>query len=649
MTVGGAAVHDRALQGDGGSGGVPREFAPAAKQAVYDAIALRRDIRAFRPDAVPDDVLLRILAAAHRAGSVGFMQPWDFVLLRSPERRAAVYELFRAANDRAAARFRGDRRATYGALKLQGILDAPLSVCVTCDTRRGGPHVLGRDSIRETDVYSTCLAIQNLWLAARAEGVGVGWVSIVDNRELADALALPDGVIPVAYLCLGYPVEFPETPMLEATGWRGRLDLADLVHFDGWGGAGEGDGLRERLGPGTPGAPVLPDALSGRPLADTGPADDAPSRGDAASYVDGASRDDAPTLDALLAAVHPADPAGERAERIRTRLDALSKPRGSLGRIEDLAVRLAVAAGTDHPRAERRHVLVFAADHGVCEEGVSAYRADVTARLCYNFVAGGGVVNALARVVDAELTVVDVGVDHDFGAATGLRHHKVARGSRNLAREDALSRDQALRALRAGAAAVRALGPCDVLALGEVGIGNTTTAAALLSLLTGLPPEDAVGAGTGIGGETRRRKTAVVERMLTRCAGREMDAVDRLAAAGGLEIAALAGAILAAAGARIPVLLDGFITGVGALVAAELAPSVRDSLIASHRSAERGHTVVLERLGLHPLLELELRLGEGSGAALAIPLVQSACAVLRDVRTFREAGIEEPVDERGLR
>lgn len=640
---------------------VPREFDPAAKQAVYDAIALRRDIRAFRPDAVPDDVLLRILSAAHRAGSVGFMQPWDFVLLRSPERRAAVYELFRDANERAANRFDGDRRATYGALKLQGILDAPLSVCVTCDTRRGGPHVLGRDSIRETDVYSTCLAIQNLWLAARAEGVGVGWVSIVDNRELADALRLPEGVIPVAYLCLGYPVEFPDTPMLEATGWRGRLELADLVHFDDWGGVGQGDGLRAQLGPGTPGAPTLPDALSPRASAGVDPSDDAPSRDeapstndarstdDAPSIVETSPEDDAPTLDSLLTAVRPADPAGERAERVRARLDALSKPRGSLGRVEDLAVRLAVAAGTDHPRADRAHLLVFAGDHGVCEEGVSAYRADVTARLCYNFVAGGGVVNALARVVGAELTVIDVGVDHDFGAATGLRHHKVARGTRNLAVEDALTRDEALRALRAGAAAVHALGPCDVLALGEVGIGNTTAASALLALLAGIPAGDAVGAGTGIGGETLRRKTDVVARMLARCAGREMDAVDRLAAAGGLEIAALAGAVLAAAGARIPVVLDGFITGVAALVAAELAPSAVDHLVASHRSAERGHAVVLERLGLHPLLELELRLGEGSGAALALPLVRSACAVLRDVRTFREAGIEEPVDARGLR
>jgi nicotinate-nucleotide--dimethylbenzimidazole phosphoribosyltransferase len=599
------------------------EFPPASKQAVYDAIALRRDIRNFRPDPVPDQVLLRVLQAAHRAGSVGFMQPWDFVVVRAPERKAEVYELFRRANERAATRFAGDRRATYAALKLQGILDAPLSVCVTCDTRRGGPHVLGRDTIRETDVYSTCLAVQNFWLAARAEGVGVGWVSIVDNAELAAALHLPAGVIPVAFLCVGYPVEFPDAPLLEATGWRGRMALAELVHFDGWGGGGEGDPLRALLGA-------------------------APSRPGQRSEPDPGPGDEPLTLECLVHAVPPVDPDGEREARVRARLDALTKPRGSLGRVEELALRLARVQGTDAPSAERKRVLVFAGDHGVCAEGVSAYRPEVTARLCYNFVAGGGVVNALCRGVGAELVVVDVGVQHDFGAATGIVHRKVARGTRNLAGEDALTREEAEAALLAGAASVVEVGPCDVLALGEVGIGNTTAASALLALLTGAEAAEVVGAGTGVGSGTLRRKTQVVARALARVHGRELDALGKLAAVGGLEIAALAGAVVAGAARGVPVVLDGFITGVAALLAAELAPTVRESLVASHRSAERGHARVLEALGLRPLLELELRLGEGSGAVLALPLLDAACALLREVRTFREAGIEEPVDGRGL-
>ncbi len=596
-------------------------FTPADRRAVYHAIELRRDIRNFRPDAVPDEVLLRILRAAHRAGSVGMMQPWDFVLVRSTERRAEIYELFRRANDRAATRWEGDRRARYAALKLQGILDAPLSVCITCDTLRGGPHVLGRDTIRETDVYSTCLAVQNFWLAARAEGVGVGWVSIVDPAELAACLALPDGVIPIAFLCVGYPVEFPDTPLLEATGWRERDALAEHLHFDGWGGTGEGDAFGTRTDSPSEGAsPAVP------------PEQDAPPQ----------------TLDELLRRVRIPDPDGARAVRICDRLDQLTKPRGSLGRLEGLAVRLARIQGRDQPTARRKRLLLFAGDHGVCAEGVSAYRPELTARLCYNAVAGGAAINALARGVGAEVTVVDVGVNHEFGGATGIEHRKVRRGTRNLANEDALTRDEAVAALLAGAHSALAV-PCDVLALGEVGIGNTTAAAALLALLTEAEARDVVGRGTGVGAETLRRKTGVVERALARCRGRNLDTLGKLAAIGGLEIAALAGAILGAASRRTPVVLDGFITGVAALVAKELAPASRGYLVVSHCSAERGHRTVLEQLGFEPLLELELRLGEGSGAALALPLLDAACALLRDVRTFREAGIDEPIDERGMR
>jgi nicotinate-nucleotide--dimethylbenzimidazole phosphoribosyltransferase len=599
----------------------PGAFPEAARQAVYEVIALRRDVRGFRQTPIEDERLVRILQAAHLAGSVGFMQPWDFVLIRSPARKAELHELFRRANERAASRYAGDRRSRYAALKLQGILDAPLCICVTCDTGRGGPHVLGRDTIRETDVYSTCLAVQNLWLAARAEGIGVGWVSIVDNAELAAALDLPAGVIPVAFLCVGYPVEFPDAPLLDAVGWRSREDLLKLVHFDGWGGEA-GDGWQE-----------MRRLLGGRGQQDAPPAA-APEPGDP------------PDLGALISRIAPATAARERA---RARLDTLTKPVGSLGRLEELAVRMAGAQDRDLPRVGRAIVLVFAADHGCCTEGVSAYLPEVTARLCYGFVAGGGVINMLARGCGAELKVVDVGVDHDFEGAAGVVHRKVRRGTRNLAQEPALTRAETVAALQAGASLVLADPAPGVVALGEVGIGNTTSAAALLGLLTGADAHEVVGAGTGVTGEAMRRKTAVVQRALDRCRARQLDPIGKLAEVGGLEIAALVGAVLAAAGRRIPVLLDGFTTGVAALLAAELAPAVRDHLIASHRSPEPGHDRVLERLGLEPLLDLGLRLGEGSGAALALPLLDSACRLMHEVHTFREAGLEEMTDPRAAR
>lgn len=210
-------------------------FPPEAKEGLYAAIFGRRDVRAFRPDPVPDDVLAGILAAAHHAPSVGFMQPWDFLLVRNHETRKRVKDLSDRERRAAAVFYDEPRRDKYLSMKLEGILDAPLNLCVTCDPTRGGPQVLGRSSIPETDVYSTCLAVQNLWLAARAEGVGVGWVSILRNAELRGILGIPPHVIPVAYLCIGYPQGgFAEKPLLEANGWRERLDLDLLVRYETW-------------------------------------------------------------------------------------------------------------------------------------------------------------------------------------------------------------------------------------------------------------------------------------------------------------------------------------------------------------------------------------------------------------------------------
>lgn len=189
----------------------------------------------FLPDEIPPDVLARLLEAAHHAPSVGFMQPWDFIVIESRTVREAVLSTFEEENQKAAERFEGERKAHYRSLKLQGILESPLNLCITCDRSRGGPHVLGRNSIVDTDLFSTCLAVQNLWLAARAEGIGVGWVSILDQEQLSAALNLPEHVYPLAYLCLGYVSEFLDQPELEAKGWRDRLPLSELVHGDRWG------------------------------------------------------------------------------------------------------------------------------------------------------------------------------------------------------------------------------------------------------------------------------------------------------------------------------------------------------------------------------------------------------------------------------
>jgi 5,6-dimethylbenzimidazole synthase len=212
------------------------DFSDSERRAVYRAIRERRDVRSqFLPDPIPPEVLARLLQAAHHAPSVGFMQPWDFILIDSVEARQAVKKIFERENQKAAGNYAGEQADLYRSLKLEGLLESPVNLCITCDRNRGGPHVLGRNTVLETDLFSVCLSVQNLWLAARAEGIGVGWVSILDQRQLAAQLKLPDGVCPVAYLCLGYVSEFLPQPELEAKGWRARLPLHQLVHGNVWG------------------------------------------------------------------------------------------------------------------------------------------------------------------------------------------------------------------------------------------------------------------------------------------------------------------------------------------------------------------------------------------------------------------------------
>lgn len=211
-------------------------FAADLRAAVYKAIFSRRDVRGqFKPDPIPEAVLSRLLMAAHHAPSVGFMQPWNFLVVTAPEVKRRVHEAFLKANAEAAAMFEGDRRETYKTLKLEGILESPVNLCVTCDRDRAGPVVVGRTHIRTMDLYSSVCAVQNLWLAARAEGVGVGWVSIFDQKAVQAALGIPDRVVPIAYLCLGYVTHFFAKPELESAGWRPRLPLDDLIYFDQWG------------------------------------------------------------------------------------------------------------------------------------------------------------------------------------------------------------------------------------------------------------------------------------------------------------------------------------------------------------------------------------------------------------------------------
>ena len=530
-------------------------FPPAAREALHDVMLARRDVRRFRPDPVPDEVLDRVLAAAHAAPSVGHSQPWRFVVVDDPalrDRAAVMADAQRLAQadqlDPESARHLLD-------LQLEGIREAPLGVVVCCDRRAPAAGVLGRATFPDADLWSCACAIENLWLAARAEGLGVGWVTLFAPAELAALVGLPDGVATLGWLCVGWPDERPPEPGLERAGWSRRAPLRTVV-------------LRNRWPGGDVGAP--PSRLR------------AP---DQAAVV--GARDDA---------------------------DTMLTPLGSLG-VLDRAVDRVVALG--HSDLSGGSLVVAVGRHRVVELGVSAFEGSVTEDVLDAARAGRALGAAAADVAGLQVRVVDA------GSSTG-----------NLRDRAPLTVEAAERLLGEGTALGAELGRTGLVALGEVGVGNTTVAAALTAGVLGLDADAVVGLGSSADSGIVARKTEVVSAALARwrrrhAEGERASPAHWLAELGGPELALLSGVVRGVALAGGVVVLDGLATSVAALVAVEAEPGVAAHLVAGQRSRERAHPLVLHRLGLEPLLDLRLRAGEGVGAALAAQMLVSGLTLRR--------------------
>ncbi|MYT29086.1 MULTISPECIES: nicotinate-nucleotide--dimethylbenzimidazole phosphoribosyltransferase [unclassified Streptomyces] len=565
------------------------------RAAVHRVIRERRDIRnGFRPDPIPNDVLLRVLEAAHTAPSVGHSQPWDFVVIRSDDTRAKMHELAMRQRDAYAKSLPKARAKQFRELKIEAILETPVNIVVTADPTRGGRHTLGRHTQPQMAPYSSALAVENLWLAARAEGLGVGWVSFFDEREMVRELGLPEHLEIVAYLCVGYVDEFPDEPELLQAGWSKRRPLSWVVHEETYG---------RRALPGEDPHDLLQETLAGiRPL-------DAKALGEA----------------------------WERQKR-------MTKPAGALGMLEIISAQLCgLSRKCPPPIPEPAAVAIFAGDHGVHAQGVTPWPQEVTGQMVANFLGGGAVCNAFANQVGAEVCVVDVGVAGDLPSTPGLLPRKVRPGTADFTQGPAMTQDEALKAIEVGIETARDLVAAGNKALltGEMGIANTTSSAALIAVYTGVDPAEVTGRGTGINDETHARKVEVVRRALEFHQPDPADPITVLAALGGLEHAAMIGLILGGASLRTPVILDGVSAGAAALVARAIAPEALAACIAGHRSAEPGHVAALNKLGLRPLVDLDLRLGEGTGALLALPVVQSAARAMHEVATFDSAGVTE--------
>ena len=346
----------------------------------------------------------------------------------------------------------------------------------------------------------------------------------------------------------------------------------------------------------------------------------------------------------VTASIEPADAGAMR--RALSRQRNLTKPPGSLGRLEDVSVQLAGIFGSERPAIRGKAVIVAAGDHGVVAQGVTGYPQEVTAQMVLNFLSGGAAVSVMARRVGARQIIVDAGVAADLPEHPELRSVRISRGTADISEGPAMSREQAEQSVLAGAGIVveAAEAGADLIAAGEMGIGNTTASSAITAAFTGASPEDTTGAGTGRNAEELARKAAVVQCALDVNAPDASDGLDVLAKVGGFEIGVLAGVALGAASMRRALIVDGFISGAAMLIAQALCPTARDYMIASHRSAEKGHGIALSHLSLLPLLELDMRLGEGSGAVLAMPIIEAAAACLSEMATFGEAGVSDRDD-----
>jgi len=524
----------------------------AALNSVLDA---RRDIRKYRPDPVPPDLLRQVLAAGHQAPSVGHSQPWRFIVITASATRDRAAVLADRERLRQASALTPERRDRMLDLQLDGIREAPVGVVVACDRRAPAAGVLGRAGFADADLWSCACAVQNMWLAARAAGLGMGWVTLFQPADLADLLGLPDDVETLGWLCLGWPDERPPEPGLERQGWSRRAPLDEVIVSEHWPSAD------------SPAAPV--------------------------------SHLPAPDQQEVVAARDTGD-------------DLLTVP-GSLG-VLDAAVNRVLALRSRPPAGGT--LVVVAADHPVARLGVSAYPATVTADVLDATRRGVSLGAAAARQVGLRVEAVQA-------VSSGV--------TGDLVHADAMPVASARALVGQGEELGRRLASDGLVCLGEVGIGNTTVAAALGCVLAGLEPNAAAGLGAGSDIAIVDRKRDVIGQAVTRARSEHATALTDpyflLAALGGPEIAFLTGVTLGAARARAPVVLDGLVTSVAALLAVRIEPGAQSALVAGQLSRETAHGAILTELGLEPLLQLRLRAGEGVGACLAAQLLLTAIYV----------------------
>jgi len=549
-----------------------------------EIIKSRRDTRHFTNDAVPDAVIQKALQAGHWAPSVGLTDATKYYLIKSDEIKKAVKELF-LDYDKKAANLTDDakQKVQYQALKLEAIEEAPLGLVICYDRSVLNNFTIGTVGSNEAIKFSAVCAAQNIWLSLTEQGYSMGWVSILNYYQFKQLLGLPENIEPLGYFCVGKPAtNYENQPMLQQLNWKQKAE-----------------------------APFVEE-------------------------INSLHQDKKISLELSAETVANVD----LSEALQHKIDNKTKPTGSLGIIESLAKQIGVVFQTLEPKIIQPNIVVFAADHGIANHGVSAYPQDVTRQMVTNFLEGGAAINVFCRQNNIKLSIVDAGVNYDFAPNANLISAKIGKGTQSFLHGSAMSATELQACFVKGSEIVAniAKSGSNCIGFGEMGIGNTSTASVLMSALTGIPIEDCVGKGTGVNDEKLQFKNEILRSAIGNYKG-DADLDSKLAYFGGFEILQMAGGMLEAYRNNMLILVDGFICSVAFLIAYQKNKSILKNAVFSHQSAEQAHIKLLDYLNAKAILQLDLRLGEGTGCAVAFPIIQSAVAFLNEMASFESAGV----------
>lgn len=547
----------------------------------------RRDTRHFTSDSVPDAVIEKALQAGHWAPSVGLTEATRYYLIKSAEIKKAIKELFLEC-DKKAAQSTDDQsqKKQYQNLKLEAIEEAPLGLVICYDRSVLNNFTIGTVGSNEAIKFSAVCAAQNIWLSLTEQGYSMGWVSILNYYEFKKILGLPDHIEPLGYFCVGKPAtNYDNQPMLQQLNWKHKSE-----------------------------APLVSE------ITQLHSATEKQIKTNTIQSV---------ATDSFL-------------KSLQQKIDQKTKPTGSLGVLEKIAKQIATVFNTLEPKINKPHIVVFAADHGIANHGVSAYPQDVTRQMITNFLEGGAAINVFCKQNKIELTVVDAGVNYDFPSNTSLISAKIDKGTHSFLNDSAMTEMQMNLCFSKGSEIVAGIAKegSNCIGFGEMGIGNTATASVLMSVLCNFSIEGCVGRGTGVSDEKLQLKIDILRKAIESYQG-EKDLDSYLAYFGGFEILQMAGGMLEAYQQNIIFLVDGFICSVAFLIACQKNPAIIDNAVFSHQSAEKAHKKLLDYLDVSAVLQLDLRLGEGTGCALVFPIIESAVAFLNEMASFESAGISE--------